>query len=111
MSDVEKAPPAYLPQDTGAAALLYEIMSYACEAAAKGCGLCWSLNSAALGGDTARAMPFACAVEMIHSYSLVHDDLPCMDNSPVRRDASAHAAYGEAMAVLAGTRCRTELLK
>ena len=105
LSDVEKALPAYLPQDNKAPQqLLYEIMSYACEAGGKRlrpvlvlefCRVC--------GGDTARAMPFACAVEMIHSYSLVHDDLPCMDNSPVRRGRpSAHAVYGEAMAVLAG---------
>jgi geranylgeranyl diphosphate synthase type II len=48
-------------------------------------------------------MPFACGLEMIHSYSLVHDDLPCMDNSPLRRGKpSVHAAFGEDMALLAG---------
>ena len=47
------------------------------------------------GGSPAAALPFACALEMIHSYSLVHDDLPCMDNSPLRRGKpSVHAAYG-----------------
>ena len=48
-------------------------------------------------------MPFAAAVEMIHSYSLIHDDLPCMDDSPLRRGKpSVHAAFGEDMALLAG---------
>ena len=55
------------------------------------------------GGDPTAALPFACAIEMIHSYSLVHDDLPCMDNSPLRRGKpSVHATYGETMALLTG---------
>ncbi|MCI8496914.1 MAG: polyprenyl synthetase family protein [Clostridiales bacterium] len=55
------------------------------------------------GGNIQDAVPFACAVEMIHSYSLVHDDLPCMDNDLLRRGKpSTHAKYGEAMALLAG---------
>lgn len=57
----------------------------------------------ALGGEVRTAVPFACAVEMVHAYSLIHDDLPCMDNSPVRRGKpSCHIRYGEAMALLAG---------
>lgn len=55
------------------------------------------------GGNINDAIPFACAVEMIHSYSLVHDDLPCLDNDTMRRGKlSNHARYGEAMALLAG---------
>ena len=55
------------------------------------------------GGDVQRAIPFACAVEMIHTYSLIHDDLPCMDNDDMRRGRpSCHKAYGEAVALLAG---------
>jgi geranylgeranyl diphosphate synthase type II len=55
------------------------------------------------GGDTEAAIPFACAVELIHSYSLIHDDLPCMDNSELRRGKpSCHKKYGEAQALLAG---------
>ena len=55
------------------------------------------------GGDMQKAMPFACAVELIHSYSLVHDDLPCMDNDALRRGKpSVHKAFGEATALLAG---------
>ncbi len=56
-----------------------------------------------LGGDTRASMPFAVAVEMIHTYSLIHDDLPCMDNDDMRRGKpSNHKAFGEAAAVLAG---------
>lgn len=55
------------------------------------------------GGDTAQAMPFAAALEMIHAYSLVHDDLPAMDNDTLRRGKPTnHVVFGEAMAILAG---------
>lgn len=55
------------------------------------------------GGDVQAALPFACAVEMIHTYSLVHDDLPCMDDDDFRRGMpSCHKQYGEATALLAG---------
>ena len=55
------------------------------------------------GGDEKAAMPYACAIEMIHTYSLIHDDLPCMDDDDMRRGKpSCHAKYGEATALLAG---------
>lgn len=55
------------------------------------------------GKDIKIALPFACAVEMIHSYSLIHDDLPCMDNDDLRRGKpSTHVKYGEDIALLAG---------
>jgi len=55
------------------------------------------------GGDYKTAIPFAVALEMIHTYSLIHDDLPCMDNDDVRRGKpSSHKVYGEANALLAG---------
>lgn len=61
------------------------------------------LGCAAAGGSDAEAMPAAVAVEMIHAYSLVHDDLPCMDDDLLRRGKpTVHAAFGEATAVLAG---------
>ncbi len=57
----------------------------------------------AFGGDRETLLPYACAVELIHSYSLVHDDLPCMDDDEVRRGKpSCHKAFGEAQALLAG---------
>ena len=55
------------------------------------------------GGDQQAALPFACALEMIHTYSLIHDDLPCMDDDDLRRGKPTnHKVYGEATAVLAG---------
>lgn len=55
------------------------------------------------GGDWRSALPFACALEMIHTYSLIHDDLPCMDNDDYRRGRlTNHKVFGEALAVLAG---------
>ena len=55
------------------------------------------------GGDPEKVLPFACAVEMIHTYSLIHDDLPCMDDDMMRRGkASTWAEYGEDIGVLAG---------
>ena len=56
-----------------------------------------------LHGDLDAAMPFACALEMIHTYSLIHDDLPAMDNDDLRRGRPTnHKVYGEGMAILAG---------
>lgn len=56
-----------------------------------------------LGGSIDKALPFACAIELIHAYSLVHDDLPAMDNADLRRgQASCHKKYGEAMGILCG---------
>lgn len=61
------------------------------------------------GGDWKTAAPFAGAIEMIHTYSLIHDDLPCMDNDDYRRGRlTNHKVYGEAMAVLAGDALLTD---
>ncbi len=55
------------------------------------------------GGETRAALPFACALECVHAYSLIHDDLPCMDDDDLRRGKpSCHVAFGEAEALLAG---------
>lgn len=55
------------------------------------------------GGSEEAAMPFACAVEMMHTFSLIHDDLPCMDNDDLRRGRpTSHRVFGEATALLAG---------
>ena len=55
------------------------------------------------GGEEEAALPFACAVEMIHTYSLIHDDLPCMDNDDLRRGKPTnHKVFGESTALLAG---------
>ncbi len=61
------------------------------------------------GGDWHQAVPFAAAIEMVHTYSLIHDDLPCMDNDDYRRGKPTnHKVYGEAMAFLAGDALLTE---
>ena len=61
------------------------------------------------GGDTEAAMPVACAIEMLHTYSLIHDDLPCMDNDDLRRGKPTnHVVYGECTATLAGDTLQAE---
>jgi len=63
----------------------------------------------AVGGDVARALPYACAIEMIHSYSLIHDDLPAMDDDALRRGRpTSHMVFGEGLAILAGDALLTE---
>ena len=64
------------------------------------------------GGETRDAMPFALGVEMIHAYSLIHDDLPAMDNDTLRRGKpTSHVVYGEATAILAGDGLLTEAFR
>lgn len=61
------------------------------------------------GGDVEAAMPVACAIEMLHTYSLIHDDLPCMDNDDLRRGRPTnHVVYGECTATLAGDALQAE---
>lgn len=61
------------------------------------------------GGDVEQAMPVACAIEMLHTYSLIHDDLPCMDDDQLRRGRPTnHVVYGECTAVLAGDTLQAE---
>lgn len=70
-----------------------------------------ALECARLGGigDWHRALPFACALELVHTYSLIHDDLPCMDNDELRRGKPTnHVVYGETMATLAGDALQAE---
>lgn len=61
------------------------------------------------GGDIEKALPVACAIEMLHNYSLIHDDLPCMDNDELRRSKPTnHVVYGECTATLAGDALQAE---
>lgn len=63
----------------------------------------------ACGGDPEKALPVACAVELLHTYSLIHDDLPCMDDDELRRGRpTCHVVYGECTAVLAGDALQAE---
>lgn len=74
--------------------------------------LCAMMTAKAFGGDPRVALSAGCAVEMIHAYSLVHDDLPCMDNDDWRRGRpSAHRAFDEATALLAGDALLTDAFR
>lgn len=66
----------------------------------------------AMDGDVEHVLPFAAAIEMIHTYSLIHDDLPCMDNDDLRRGRpTCHKVFGEAVALLAGDALLTEAFR
>ena len=66
----------------------------------------------AVGGDRGCVLPFACAIELIHTYSLIHDDLPAMDNDDFRRGVlTNHKVYGDAVAILAGDALLTEAFR
>lgn len=83
---------------------IYDAMNYSLLAGGKRIRPILTLETCRMcGGDPVAALPFACAIEMIHTYSLIHDDLPCMDNDDLRRGRPTnHKVYGEATAVLAG---------
>ena len=83
---------------------LWEAMSYSLEAGGKRIRPALLLAACEMaGGDGETALPFACALEMIHTYSLIHDDLPAMDNDDLRRGKPTnHKVFGENVAILAG---------
>ena len=89
---------------------LYDAMGYSLMAGGKRLRPVMTLDFCRMcGADWHTAVPFAAAVEMIHTYSLIHDDLPCMDNDDYRRGRlTNHKVYGEAMAVLAGDALLTD---
>jgi farnesyl diphosphate synthase len=99
---VEQALSAWVPADTPAQ--LGEAMRYAVLDGGKRLRPLLVLGAAeAVGGNTEAALRAGCAVELIHAYSLVHDDMPCMDNDVLRRGKpTVHVAFGEATALLAG---------
>ena len=92
------------PEDKGIASVLYDAERYSLLAGGKRVRAALVLETCKmLGGDGEAAIPFACAVEMVHTYSLIHDDLPCMDDDDLRRGKPTnHKVYGEAIAILAG---------
>ncbi|MEM8955001.1 MAG: polyprenyl synthetase family protein [Verrucomicrobiota bacterium] len=102
--DVDTALRAVLPKASVSPSTLHRAMRYSVFAGGKRMRPILCLAAAeACGGERADAMPLACAVECIHTYSLIHDDLPCMDDDDFRRGKpSNHKAFGEAVAVLAG---------
>lgn len=92
------------PKEDKGQAVIFEACRYSAMAGGKRLRPALVLEFCRLsGGDIQTALPFACALEMIHTYSLIHDDLPCMDNDDLRRGKPTnHKVYGEATAVLAG---------
>lgn len=101
---IEKALYDFVPKGLTLEKNLISSMDYSLKAGGKRIRPQLVLEFARLcGGDVYDALPFACAVEMIHTYSLIHDDLPCMDNDDMRRGKpSNHIVYGEDVALLAG---------
>jgi geranylgeranyl diphosphate synthase, type II len=110
---IEQALSAKIPESSGPERRLFEAMSYSLMAGGKRLRPILVLAaSEAVGGSIGAAMPFACAVEMIHTYSLIHDDLPCMDDDDLRRGRPTnHKVFGEAIATLAGDGLLTDAFK
>lgn len=104
MKRIEQELLSYLPKDVPETATVMSSMEYSLAAGGKRIRPLLTLEFAELcGGSMENAMPFACAVEMIHTYSLIHDDLPCMDNDDLRRGKPTnHKVFGEAAALLGG---------
>jgi len=101
---VEAALEGFLPAETCRQSRIFEACRYSLMAGGKRIRPMLLLEFYRLcGGKPEEALPFACGLEMIHTYSLIHDDLPCMDDDDYRRGRlSNHKVYGEAMATLAG---------
>jgi geranylgeranyl diphosphate synthase, type II len=107
---VHEALDEYTARMQGIPPLLKEAMRYSLLAGGKRLRPVLVLATVeALGGEETAALPFACAIEMIHTYSLIHDDLPSMDDDDYRRGKlTNHKVFGEAYAILAGDALLTE---
>lgn len=94
----------FLPAEEGQQRIIFEAMNYSVRAGGKRLRpMLMEETYHMFGGSSAVIEPFMAAIEMIHTYSLVHDDLPAMDNDEYRRGKkTTHAVYGEAMGILAG---------
>jgi geranylgeranyl diphosphate synthase type II len=109
-AEVEAALATALPSPPEAPEVVDSAMRYSLLAGGKRLRPILCLASAdAVGGDRTMALPAACAIELIHTYSLIHDDLPAMDNDTMRRGRpTLHVVAGEGMAILAGDGLLTE---
>jgi geranylgeranyl diphosphate synthase type II len=109
-AEVEAALATVLPSPPGCPPPVYDAMRYSLTAGGKRLRPVLCLASAdAVGSDRRLALPAACAIELIHTYSLIHDDLPAMDNDTMRRGRpTLHVVAGEGMAILAGDGLLTE---
>ncbi len=110
---VDAALDRFLPKETELPHSVHKAMRYSIFAGGKRVRPILVLAACqAVGGETERAIPAACAMEMIHTYSLIHDDLPAMDNDDFRRgNPTNHKVFGEAIAILAGDALLTEAFK
>src|SRR6185437_9705907 len=110
---VERALAQSVAESDGPASRLFEAMRYSLLGGGKRLRPALALAaSEAVGGKIENVIGFACAVEMIHTYSLVHDDLPCMDDDDLRRGRPTnHKVFGEALATLAGDGLLTDAFK
>lgn len=104
IKQIDKYLEKYLFQKNNPQSIIYEAMRYSVFAGGKRLRPMLMLNVCKMcGGDEKEVVPFACAIEFIHTYSLIHDDLPSMDNDDLRRGMpTSHIKFGEATAVLAG---------
>ena len=104
VKDIESIISGYLPEDRGYQSIVIEAMNYSVQAGGKRLRPMLMQETYSLfGGRGEEVKPFMAAIEMIHTYSLVHDDLPAMDNDEYRRGRkTTHVVYGEANAILAG---------
>ena len=100
----------YFRADDMPQAGLFEAMRYSLNAGGKRIRPILVLEFCRItGGDSDKSLPVACAIEMLHTYSLIHDDLPCMDNDDLRRGKPTnHVVYGECTATLAGDALQAE---
>lgn len=100
----ERAMAGFMPAVEIPQGRISEAMAYSVNAGGKRLRPALTLEFCRIcGGSAEEALAFACAVEMVHTYSLIHDDLPCMDDDDLRRGKPTnHKVYGEAMATLAG---------
>jgi geranylgeranyl diphosphate synthase, type II len=107
---VEEALEHYLPGEDNVPADIYKAVRYSVFNGGKRLRPILCLAAAeAVGGDLGQAIPVACALELIHSYSLIHDDLPAMDDDDFRRGKpTCHKVFGEDIAILAGDALLTE---
>src|SRR5664279_1160510 len=110
---VDRALDLHLPAESVKPHTIHKAMRYSIFAGGKRLRPVLTLATAeACGGKIASALPAACAVECIHTYSLIHDDLPCMDDDDLRRGRPTnHKVFGEAIATLAGDGLLTDAFK
>ena len=110
---IEEGLNRYLPSTSTVPSIIHEAMRYStCGGGKRIRGILTLLACQVVGGQWTTALPAACALEMVHAYSLIHDDLPCMDDDDLRRGKPTnHRVYGEAIALLAGDALLTQAME